>query len=166
MLQSQILSCGVWTCCSREHSSIRVGSTQFQPLGHSDVCGHREWSSSGSGALSLQWWTCSWLLPPFLSTAVAPTNPTIPDMTEAPATLAPPSPSPSSHGSRACNTRDLGSGRRACHPCAPGRDATDTSSRKVPMTPEAQAGTTRAPGNTSERGGRGWKVPTLKYNQG
>lgn len=42
----------------------------------------------------------------------------------------------------------------------PGSNDGDTSGRKVPKIPEAQAGTTGAPGNTSRRRGGEWKVPT------
>lgn len=87
-------------------------------------------------------WPCpsSWryFYPPLLSTAMAPTNPTAPDITEAPFTLASPSPSPSCHSSRAWNTGDPRYGRGASDPGAPGSDANDTSSTNDPHKQEQQ----------------------------
>ena len=43
-----------------------------------------------------------------------------------------------------------------------GGGASNTNSSKVPITPEAQATVTRALGDTSDRGGGGQKMLTLK----
>lgn len=66
------------------------------------------------------------------------------------------------HHSSCCNAGDPRHGGSAHHPRVP---SSDTSSSKAPAIPEAHTTTMRAPGNTSDRGSRGWKVPILKYGQ-
>ena len=51
------------------------------------------------------------------------------------------------------------------HPGTPGSNTSENSSSKAPMTLEAQEATMSAAGYTSDRGGGGWKVPILEYNQ-
>lgn len=49
----------------------------------------------------------------------------------------------------------------SCHPSAPGNDASYNS---IISSSEAQAATMMVQGNTSSKGGRGWKLLILKYN--
>ena len=63
------------------------------------------------------------------------------------------------------NPGDPGHSRGTCYPNIPGCDASDSSdisSSKAPVTTQAQAVTTRAPGNTS---GKGCWGAILKYSQ-
>ena len=111
--------------------------------------------------LSFQLWRCLllWLPPPapiHSGNAYEPDNPGHGKGTWDPGSL--PSPPPGG-GSGAWAP---GHSRSTHQPNVPGSDA---SSSNALMTPEAQAATTRAMDDTSDRGGGEWKMLMLKYNQ-
>ena len=134
----------------------------------SRALGHRKPGSSGSR-------TCDPVPPPWRHLRLWPptcirsgSSPTTPHVAEAPTAPAPPPPALSPHGCRAPDPSNPGRSAGTHHPRAPScgaSDSSDTGNSKAPATPETQAATTRAPGDTSGRGRGGGKVLTLKYSQ-
>lgn len=112
----------------------------------------------GPATQFLQLLQCPCLQP--LTHSNSAVNPTTLAIAEA--SNSPPYPSYYPTTAAACNAGDPRHGGSAHHPRVP---SSDTSSSKAPAIPEAHTTTMRAPGNTSDRGSRGWKVPILKYGQ-
>lgn len=153
MLQSQTLSCGGSAYRPREHlTSIRGQYMQFQPLGHSDPCDHRNPAAVGAGpvGLVLQSWRCIYPPPHFCPQQRL--NPTVPRHSRGSLDLAPPIPLtllPQQQSLELQETPEMAEGPPILVPQAV---MPMTQSDSTPMTPHKQ--------------GQRWHQATLQNDEG